>query len=177
MADDIGIDQSVSPGAAKAATHEVDGRHYQLVKLVLGGPGVAELVTLAGLPVTAAALPLPAGAASEETAAAIRAAAEAQQATLTALQEIAAGQAQTLAAIQTLADSMLYFTSAILEKMPRVNGSDAAAVIPEGGTVSNITTVATVSSLSQLAGRTSVLIPEATAQMGASHLYSNIKVS
>lgn len=85
----------------------------------------------------------------------------------------------TLAAIQTLSDTMLYMLSAILEKMPRVTGSDQMAVSIEGAnlTSSTLTQVTTVSNLNTVSTRSIPQITESISQMGALHLYQNITVS
>jgi hypothetical protein len=69
MADNIGY----TPGTgATIAADEVGGALYQRVKLTTGADGTADDVSAASpLPVTAAALPLPSGAATEATLAAL----------------------------------------------------------------------------------------------------------
>lgn len=70
MADNVTLNPGV--GGAVAATDDVGGVHYQKVKLDVGGDGLSVPVTGA-LPVSADALPLPTGAASEVTLAALNA--------------------------------------------------------------------------------------------------------
>lgn len=94
----------------------------------------------------------------------------------------------------TLAEAlgvMSFLLAAILEKMPRVNGNDQAAVSIEAGsvglsagqtlaTVTNLTTVATVTTLSNITnvgGKPAAVMPDAISQLGALHLYQNIIVS
>lgn len=100
MADDIKVSPSATPSDPSVATDEVAGRHYQLVKLAFGADGSATLVGASGLPValdaaslaaletinvgnfpatqpvSADALPLPAGASTEATLAALKAVAD-----------------------------------------------------------------------------------------------------
>jgi hypothetical protein len=68
MADNVEL---VSTPGVFAATDEVGGFHFQRVKLDLGGDG-ASAPAVGSVPVSAAALPLPAGASSEATLAAIQ---------------------------------------------------------------------------------------------------------
>lgn len=71
MADDVTL-----PGTgAVIATDDVGGRQFQVVKLAVGADGVADLVDAAHpMPMSAASLPLPAGAATQTTLASIAAA-------------------------------------------------------------------------------------------------------
>lgn len=127
MSDNIELNPGA--GGAVAATDDVGGVHFQRVKLDLGGDGVSAPVAgslpvsgdfyQATQPVSAAALPLPAGAATDST----------------------------LQALQALNDTMLYMLGAILEKMPRVTGNDQAAVSIEAGAVSSIGTLSNITSI------------------------------
>lgn len=154
MSDNIELNPGT--GGAVAATDDVGGVHFQRVKLDLGGDGVSAPVAgslpvsgdfyQATQPVSAAALPLPAGAATDST----------------------------LQALQALNDTMLYMLGAILEKMPRVTGNDQAAVSIETGSV---TTVGTVSNMTNIGGRHTANVADAMTMAGTSHIYNNITVS
>lgn len=105
----------------------------------------------------------------------------------TALPVTVAGAAQdvTVVALQALNDTMLYMLAAILEKMPRVTGNDQAAVSIEAGavgifagqTLATVTTVGTVSNMTNIGGKQVAQLPDAISQLGALHLYRNIIVS
>ena len=69
MADNVELNPG--SGGAVAATDDVGGVHFQKVKLDLGGDGVSSPV-VGSLPVSAASLPLPAGAATDATLAALQ---------------------------------------------------------------------------------------------------------
>lgn len=75
MADNVAVEPSAAPSAVDVATDDVGGRHFQIVKLAIGADGVATLID-AGLPITAASLPLPSGASTEATLAALKAVAD-----------------------------------------------------------------------------------------------------
>ena len=85
----------------------------------------------------------------------------------------------TLTAIAALHEMMTFYLSAMLEKMPRVdtadrmivNLSDATQII---GTVSSVTNVTTVDGLG---GKTTAAIPTQISNVGALHLYDNIRVN
>ena len=68
-------DESAGSGPS-VATDDVGGRHYQIVKLAIGGDGTVTLIDAAGLPVSVASLPLPGGASTEATLAALKAVAD-----------------------------------------------------------------------------------------------------
>lgn len=73
MSNDIKIDPSTEITASPVATDEVGGRHYQVVKLAVGGEDTADNVdNLHPIPVSANVLPLPDGAATDAMVAAIR---------------------------------------------------------------------------------------------------------
>ena len=76
--------------------------------------------------------------------------------------------------LQELNDTMLYMLGAILEKMPRVTGNDQAAVSIETGSV---TTVGTVSNMTNIGGRHTANVADAMTMAGTSHIYNNITVS
>lgn len=79
--------------------------------------------------------------------------------------------------IKILNDTMLYYMSAVLEKMPRVTGNDQAAVVAEGGTISAVTTCGTVTTVTQIGTRAAMTTADAMIMQGTSHLYNNILVS
>lgn len=96
-----------------------------------------------------------------------------QEATLEAIRELQSD-------IKTLADTMLILVSALLEKAPRLSGSDQMAVLVESGsigTVTTVTTCATLTNLSQVGGRSAQTLADAQIMNGTSHIYSNIMVS
>jgi hypothetical protein len=70
MADNVILDPGV--GGATCATDDVGGVHYQKVKLDVGGDGLTVPV-VGALPISAVALPLPTGAATEASLAALNA--------------------------------------------------------------------------------------------------------
>lgn len=155
------IELNPGSGGAVAATDNVGGVHFQRVKLDLGGDGVSAPVAgslpvsgdfyQATQPVSAAALPLPAGAATDST----------------------------LQALQALNDTMLYMLGAILEKMPRVTGNDQAAVSIEAGAVSfNANQViGTLSNITSIGAKHASGVTDSISQLGALHLYQNIVVT
>lgn len=65
------VELNPGSGGAVAATDDVGGVHFQKVKLDLGGDGVSSPV-VGSLPVSAASLPLPAGAATDATLSALQ---------------------------------------------------------------------------------------------------------
>lgn len=97
----------------------------------------------------------------------------------TALPVTVAGAAQdaTVVALQALNDTMLYMLAAILEKMPRVTGNDQAVAVLEGGVLTTVTGVSTLSNLTAIGGKQVAQMPDAISQLGALHLYRNITVS
>lgn len=94
-------------------------------------------------------------------------------------------QDDTIQALNQLNDTMLFFLSAMLEKMPRVDANDRLVVNLTDmtntlGTVSTVTTVSAVTNLTNLnniSGGNAVLVPYNLTTMGASILYNNIQVS
>lgn len=97
-------------------------------------------------------------------------------------------QKNTLQAIRELSDSMLYFASALLEKLPMLDQNDRAQVnvmagtLTTLGTITTVTTLATLTSatnlvnLNNFAGGNTALLPYQFGA-GAFHLYNNIAVS
>lgn len=94
-------------------------------------------------------------------------------------------QETTQSDIKALADSMLYFATAILEKLPMLTNTDAAMVnvmntVPVSGTLTTVTTVTNVTNIANLnglaLGASTGLIPY---NLSASpfHIYNNIQVS
>lgn len=100
-----------------------------------------------------------------------------------------AAAATLLTAINNLSDAMLYFSTAILRKMPRIDANDRLIASIEAGTLPAVTTVSTVTgvttvatvtnmtNLNNLAGGNTAPIPFQISNMGALHLYQNIGVS
>jgi len=85
-----------------------------------------------------------------------------------------------LTSINSLNDTMLYFVTAMLDKMPLLTSQDRAMVEVLNTITANIgsnqtlTTVTNVSNLNNFAGGNTALIPY---QIGASYIYPNIIVS
>lgn len=80
--------------------------------------------------------------------------------------------------LRKLNDMLLYFTTAILDKLPRLDVNDRALVTVEGGgTLSTVSTVSNVSNITAVGGQTASLQSFNFANMGAAHLYANIVVS
>ena len=81
-------------------------------------------------------------------------------------------------------DEMIYLLNAILEKMPRVDINDrmttnieTGTVVIGSGTVTAVTTVATVSNQTNIGGRDASHATFALANMSALHIYDNIRVT
>lgn len=81
-------------------------------------------------------------------------------------------------------DEMIYLLNAILEKMPRVDVNDrmttnieTGTVVIGSGTVTAVTTVATVSNQTNIGGRDASHATFALANMSALHIYNNIQVT
>lgn len=106
--------------------------------------------------ISAVSMPLPAGASTDATAQAIQSLSD---------------------QIKIMTDTMLYYMTAVLEKMPRVTGNDQAAIVAEGGTLSTVTTCGTVTTISQIGTRAAMTTADAQIMQGTSHLYNNILVS
>ena len=102
--------------------------------------------------VSAVALPLPSGAATEAT----------------------------ITSSDQLLDELVFILQSILEKMPRVTGNDQAAVSVEAGslsTVSTVTTCGTLTTVSQIGTRSAMTAADAMIMQGTSHIYNNLVVS
>jgi len=84
--------------------------------------------------------------------------------------------------VKDLSDTMLYFITAMLDKMPRLDSNDRMMAYIDNGalntlnTLTTVTTVSAVTNLQNFAGGNTALIPY---QMGAgaAHIYQNIIVS
>jgi hypothetical protein len=107
MADNITALANTGSGTDVLATDEIGGVHYPRSKVVFGADGVATDVSAAApLPVSAATLPLPAGAATETTLAALNAKVPpAGQALMAASQPVAIASDQT--PIQTVEPALI----------------------------------------------------------------------
>lgn len=117
--------------------------------------------------VDATSLPLPTGAATDET-----------------LQAVLSLQSE----IRDLNDTLITLLSSIFEKMPRVTATDQAAVsietgtvavssLPTLGTVTTVATVSTVTNQAQIGGQEALTLARAQIMQGTSHIYNNIEVS
>ena len=115
-----------------------------------------------GVPITAAALPLPSGASTE--------------ATMEAIQNLSQD-------IRDLTDTILTLLSAIFEKMPRVTATDQVAASIENTPTVNIAasqtlaTVSTLNNIAQIGGQEAVTVARSQIMAGTQHIYSNIVVS
>lgn len=93
----------------------------------------------------------------------------------------------TLAEIRNLADAMLYFAGAVLDKLPRLDNADRAAVVVESGvavtslpTLANVTTLETannVVNLNNFAGGNTSHVPYNLSNAGLVNLYQGITVT
>lgn len=63
----IAVEPSLAGTAIPVATDRIGGNDYQIVKLAIGADGTATLIDSAGMPISAASLPLPSGASTEVT--------------------------------------------------------------------------------------------------------------
>ncbi len=87
--------------------------------------------------------------------------------------------------ISVLSDTLLYFVSAMLEKMPRLDINDRATVNVETGTVTvgtistitNMSNLNNMNNLNNLAGGNTNAIPYQLSNVGTLHIYDNIKVT
>lgn len=151
----------MNPGSGGdiVASDDIAGVKYQRVKVTLGSDGVNDEDVSSSNPMPISVSGLP-------------------------LPTGASTEATTL----ELLGAISYLLSAILEKLPRVNGNDQAAISIEAGsvglasgqtlaTVTNLTTVATLSNITNIGARPAATIPDAISQLGALHLYQNIIVS
>jgi len=80
------------------------------------------------------------------------------------------------ASIANLSDTLLYFVTAVLNKMPTLTPNSYANVTPNGGTVGTVSAVSTVGAINSLVGGNTALIPFNLAQASQS-IYANILVS
>ena len=94
----------------------------------------------------------------------------------------------TQSEIKQLADAMLYFATALLDKLPRLDNADRSAVNVETGsiavsslpTLSTVTTVGTVTNLSNVnnfSGGNANGIPFNMSDAGLMRIYNGIKVT
>lgn len=90
----------------------------------------------------------------------------------------------TLAAIQalttevrTLSETMNYFLSSVLEKMPRVDATDRVIVNTTETTAPVTISSGTVTTLTGLGGRDATYIPVALANAGANYIYDNVRIT
>lgn len=75
--------------------------------------------------------------------------------------------------VRQLNDTMLYFVTAILDKMPRLDQQDRVAVTLETA----LPSVAHVNNINSFNGGNANFIPYQISNVGALHLYDNVKVS
>jgi hypothetical protein len=93
----------------------------------------------------------------------------------------------TLVEVKNLADAMLYFATAVLDKLPRLDNADRAAVVVESGvavtslpTLATVTTVATTTNLTNLnnfSGGNTNAIPYNLSDAGLTRIYNGIVVT
>ncbi len=91
-------------------------------------------------------------------------------------------QETTQSDIRALADSMLYFTTAILEKLPMLTSTDAAMVnvmntVPVSGSLTSMTNLVNLANLNGYALGASTGLTPYNFSAGAFHIYNNIQVS
>lgn len=135
------------------ATDDIGGVKFQRIKMILGADGVndGDVSSSNPVPISAASLPLPTGAATDATILAVQ-----------SLQQ----------EIKDLNENLLYILAAIFEKMPRVTGNDQAAVSIEAG---SLPIVGTVSNLQTMGAK--YINGDNLNMSGLQQLYSNIVVS
>ena len=152
MADNTQLPVPSTSGDVIAAD-DIGGVKFQRVKMTLGADGVndGDVSSSNPVPISAASLPLPTGAATDATILAVQ-----------SLQQ----------EIKDLNENLLYILAAIFEKMPRVTGNDQAAVSIEAG---SLPTVATVSNLQSMGAK--YINGDNLNMSGLQQLYSNIVVS
>ena len=155
MADNTTVPIPATTGDTIAAD-DIGGVKYQRIKMILGADGVndGDVSSSNPVPISAASLPLPTGAATDATILAVQ-----------SLQQ----------EIKDLNENLLYILAAIFEKMPRVSGNDQAAVSIEGGTLPTVTTVGTVSNMQSMGAK--YINGDNLNMSGLQQLYSNIVVS
>lgn len=78
--------------------------------------------------------------------------------------------------IKTLSDTMLYFTTAMLDKMPLLDNRDSAMVNITGGSTTVAGTVPALGTLNNLNGGNVALLPYQLGA-GAFHIYNQIAVT
>lgn len=91
----------------------------------------------------------------------------------------------TQSEISQLADAMLFFATAIMDKLPRLDGADRSVMNVETGTiaVSSLPTLAAVTTLTNLtnvnnfAGGNTNNIPNNLSDAGLMRIYDGIKVT
>ena len=159
---DLALDASVQEVVSSLAT-AVTRLESLLAKLPDQSAGT--------MPVSADSLPLPTGAATEATLASV-AAEVAQDATVQAVLGV---QGE----VRALNDTMLYFVTALLEKLPMLNINDQALVSVQNTITANIAasqTLSVLTTLQNLAGGNTALLPFQLGGMPA-YISDNIKVS
>lgn len=100
----------------------------------------------------------------------------AKDSTLQAIEALMEAQNATNEQIKALNDTMLYFITAVLEKMPRLDVNDRVAVNIETGTLPTLTTLTNMTNLNNLSGGNTNFLPYQFANIGANYIYDNIKV-
>ena len=127
--------------------------------IAVSGPITDTQLRASAVPVSAAALPLPSGASTEATLEAIR--------VLTA-------------EVRNLSETILYYISSTLEKMPRLDAADRIIIngseITQTVTISS-GTVTTLSDQTNIGGRPASNMAVAISNSGAQYLYDNILVT
>jgi hypothetical protein len=91
----------------------------------------------------------------------------------------------TQSEIKILADAMLYFATALLDKLPRLDNADRSTVNVETGsivvsslpTLATVTTVGAVTNLNNFAGGNTNGIPFNMSDAGLMRIYDGIKVT
>ena len=146
-----------SNGKKVATIESVDGEHVQVVS-VRDSSG-SEFDSSNPLSVEALSLPLPSGASTEATLEAIR--------VLTA-------------EVRNLSETILYYISSTLEKMPRLDAADRIIIngseITQTVTISS-GTVTTLSDQTNIGGRPASNMAVAISNSGAQYLYDNLLVT
>lgn len=127
--------------------------------IAVSGPITDTQLRASAVPVNAAALPLPSGASTEATLEAIR--------VLTA-------------EVRNLSETILYYISSTLEKMPRLDASDR--IIINGSEITQVVTISsgtvtTLSDQTNIGGRPASNMAVAISNSGAQYLYDNILVT
>lgn len=78
-----------------------------------------------------------------------------------------------------LLETLLYFITSLVEKMPRVDAQDRQVVNIETGSVgvTSLPVLNTLINMQNFSGGNTVFIPQHMAQIGATHLYDKIIIS